>query len=210
MHSPLHARLLAIARHGAGAQHAEDVVQDAMLVAIEAGRFDLSDPRLAPWLKGVVRNRARMTARTTYRRTRRDSDWQASREPAGEASPSLLPEVLADLPPALRTLAALVLSGHNRREIAWLLDLPDTALRQRVNALKRRLTARGLAAPSELAGLNLDLAYGRIREALRAALHRHDGIFASHDPDGHLFVVRRSHIDTRRQLPDATNRKGLP
>jgi RNA polymerase sigma-70 factor (ECF subfamily) len=99
----------------------------------------------------------------------------------------------------LRTLAALVLTGHNRREISYLLGLPDTALRQRVAALKRHLTAKNLAAPEELTGLNLNLAYGRIRDALLPALRRHGGFFASHDPDGHLFLVRRSQSGTPRQ-----------
>ena len=99
---------------------------------------------------------------------------------------------VADLPKSLRVIAALVLTGHNRREIAYLLNLPDTALRQRISALKRHLVAKGLAAPEELSGLHLDLAYGRIRDVLLPALLRHGGSFASHDPDGHLFVVRRS------------------
>ena len=100
----------------------------------------------------------------------------------------------------MHTLAALVLTGHNRREIAYLLRLPDTALRQRVVSLRRLLAARGLAAPEEMVGLNLDLAYGRMRIALRQALSRHGGIFASHDPDGHIFVVRRSQNQPARQL----------
>ena len=61
-----------------------------------------------------------------------------------------------------------------------------------MSALKRHLRARGLAAPAELSGLNLDLAYGRIRQALAPALDLHGGMFASHDPDGHLLIVRRS------------------
>ena len=193
MRTQLYGQLLAIARRQAGAAQAEDAVQEALLIAVEAGRQDLSDPANARWLTGVVRNRARMAARSARRRHHRETAWAAARPaapaPAGQSSTA---EVLAGLPPALRTLAALVLTGHNRREIAYLLDLPDTALRQRVTALKRHLTARGLAAPEELAGLNLDLAYGRIRDALLPALIRHGGVFASHDPDGHLFLVRRS------------------
>src|SRR5690606_19665814 len=102
----------------------------------------------------------------------------------------------------------LVLTGHNRREIAYLLDLPDTALRQRISALKRHLTQKGIAAPEELSGLNLDLAYGRIRDALLPALLRHGGTFASHDPDGHLFLVRRSQNAGPRQQ-DNVNKRSL-
>ncbi len=46
--------------------------------------------------------------------------------------------------------------------------------------------------PAGMPGLNLDLSYGRIRDALLPALIREGGVFASHDPDGHLFVVRRA------------------
>jgi RNA polymerase sigma-70 factor (ECF subfamily) len=192
------AKLIAIARREAGAMQAEDVVQDALLVAIEQGRADLDDQSNLRWLSGVVRNKARMSARTARRQRHRDGLWQARRtEPVTEdAAPA---EVLAGLPKALRVIAALVLTGHNRREIAYLLNLPDTALRQRISALKRHLVARGLAAPQELSGLHLDLAYGRIRDVLLPALLRHGGSFASHDPDGHLFLVRRSQSGTPRQ-----------
>jgi hypothetical protein len=89
-------------------------------------------------------------------------------------------------------VALLALTGHSRHEIGYLLNLTDTALRQRVVALKRRLRETGLGSPAEFTGLNLDLAYGRIRDALLPQLLRQGGLFASHDPDGHLFVVRRS------------------
>ncbi len=206
MRTRLYSQLLAIARREAGADEAEDVVQDAMLAGIAAGRQDLNDPANARWLCGVVRNRARMTARAARRRRTRDHDWQASRSqpaPADSADPA---NIAADLPKALKSLAALVLTGHNRREIAYLLDLPDTALRQRISALKRHLTQKGIAAPDELSGLNLDLAYGRIRDALLPALLRHGGSFASHDPDGHLFLVRRSQNSGPRQQDNVSKR----
>jgi len=193
------AKLIAIARREAGAMQAEDVVQDALLVAIEQGRADLDDQANLRWLSGVVRNKARMSARAARRRRHRDGLWHEAGR-AEPASPGAAPaEVLADLPKALRVIAALVLTGHNRREIAYLLNLPDTALRQRISALKRHLVAKGLAAPQELSGLHLDLAYGRIRDALLPALLRHGGSFASHDPDGHLFFVRPSQSGTPRQ-----------
>lgn len=199
MRTRLYAQLLAIARREIGTEGAEDVVQDALLIAIAAGHHDLADKTTGPWLCGVVRNRARMMARTTKRRRQRDHAWSTSAAPALDMELIEPSEVLAELPPALKTLAALVLTGHNRREIAYLLRLPDTALRQRISALKRHLIAKNLVAPTEMAGLNLDLAYGRIRDGLLAALRRHGGIFASHDPDGHIFLVRRSQTDRARQ-----------
>ena len=175
------------------------MVQEALIAALLAGRSDIESPDNARWLTGVVRNRARMEARAARRRRGRETHGQSSRTPAPSNSPATMDTILSGLPKSLRTLAALVLTGHNRREVAYLLDLPDTALRQRVSALKRHLRAKGLAAPEELTGLNLDLAYGRIRDCLLPALLRHGGVFASHDPDGHLFLVKRSQTDAARQ-----------
>ncbi|ODT71890.1 MAG: hypothetical protein ABS75_07080 [Pelagibacterium sp. SCN 63-23] len=195
----LQKQLLALAARQARAADAEDIVQDALLIAIEAGRHDLDDPANMAWLRGVVRNRARMQGRVTRRRLGRETRWQSVPPPDDVSETPRVSEMLAGLPPALRTFAALVLTGHNRREIAYLLDLPDTALRQRVSALKRHLRRKGLAAPHELSGLTLNLAYGRIRDALLPALRRHGGHFAGHDPDGHLFIVRRSQKQPLRQ-----------
>ena len=201
----LYARLVAIARRHVGPMLAEDVVQEALLIAVEAGRHDILEPLTARWLGGVTRNRARMAARGMRRGRERDAAWASLRhEPAPVSQP--LPDLLAGLPPALRAVAALVLTGHDRREIAYLLGLPDTALRQRIAALRRRLATRGLAAPTEPHGLSLDLAYGRIRAALRPALLRHDGFLATHDPDGHLFVIRRSQTASARQQAGISNK----
>ncbi|MBO9588680.1 sigma factor [Devosia sp.] len=199
MRGRLYAQLLSIAAREHTAAEAEDVVQEALISAITAGRSDIETPENARWLTGVVRNRARMEARTARRRKGRETAWHAARAPAAKADDTKQDDILSGLPPALRTLAALVLTGHNRREIAYLLHLPDTALRQRISALKRHLASKGLAAPDELTGLNLDLAYGRIRDILLPALLRHGGVFASHDPDGHLFLIKRSQNETPRQ-----------
>lgn len=207
MRPQLYGQLLAIARREAGAEHAEDVVQEALLAGINAGRHDLADPANARWISGVVRNKARMALRAQRRRRHRDHGWQESRVPPPATKDDNPPDILTGLPPALKTLAVLVLTGHNRREIAYLLGLPDTALRQRVSALKRHMTQKALAAPGELTGLNLDLAYGRIRDCLLPALLRHGGAFASHDPDGHLFIVRRSQNAPARQLDNESNRR---
>lgn len=199
MRGRLYTQLLSIATREHTAAEAEDVVQEALISAIAANRSDIESPENARWLMGVVRNRARMEARTARRRKGRETAWHATRTPNTETVDPKPSDILTGLPPALRTLAALVLTGHNRREIAYLLRLPDTALRQRVSALKRHLAAKSLATPEELTGLNLDLAYGRIRDVLLPALIRHGGVFASHDPDGHLFLIKRSQTDTPRQ-----------
>ena len=106
-----------------------------------------------------------------------------------------MPAILPPLPPALRLTALLALSGHTRREIGWLLNLSDAALRQRISQLKRALD--NAATPE--ADPTGPLAFGRIRRALLGPARRQNAFLASHDPDGHLFVVSRSQIAVPRQ-----------
>lgn len=191
MRPHLFSQLCAIARRDCG-EAAEDVVQDALLAAVRAGRADLHDAKTIRWLRGVVRNQARMANRAAGRRHRRETAWHRDHAEHAAAMAGDMDDIISTLPPALRIVATLVLTGHNRREIAYLLRIEDAALRQRIVALKQKLRASGLAMPTEFTGLNLDLAYGRIRDALLPVVLRQGGTFASHDPDGHLFVVRRS------------------
>jgi RNA polymerase sigma-70 factor (ECF subfamily) len=187
-------------RHARRADEAEDIVQDVMLAAIAAGRVELADPDNRRWMAGAIRRRAAFDARSAARRQKREGQWQAGRSAEVVPEPrEALAEVLAELPSSLRVLAALALSGQSRHEIAYLLHLSDTALRQRIAALKKALRARGLGMPDDLPGLTLDLAYGQIRSGLAPYLARHAGAFAAHDPDGHFFVVRRSQNPMVRQ-----------
>jgi DNA-directed RNA polymerase specialized sigma24 family protein len=175
------------------ADEAADLLQEALLEAVKAGRTDFADRATQHWLAGVIGNKARLLARGAARRLRRETGWFIEQTPQVQSDdPPDVSAMLTELPPALKAVAALALSGHNRREIGYLLELPDTALRQRIRALKRQLMTRGFAIPEDMPGLNLDLAYGRIREALLPALLRQNGLFASHDPDGHVFIVRRA------------------
>ena len=64
-----------------------------------------------------------------------------------------------------------------------------------VATLKRALDN----APMPDAAPSGPLAFGRIRRALLGPTRRPDAILASHDPDGHLFVVSRSQISAPRQ-----------
>jgi RNA polymerase sigma-70 factor (ECF subfamily) len=164
-----YSRLRAIAqRWSRRPDEADDLVQDALVEAVRQGRDDLNETSNLRWIAGIIRYRARMTARSAGRRLRRDTAWQSSSAHATEPAPVPVDVagMIVDLPRALKGVAALALSGHNRREIAYLLDLKDEALRQRIGSLRRILKARGLEMPSGLPGLNLDLAYGRIRDCL--------------------------------------------
>ncbi len=194
-------------RHSRRHDDAEDLLHDALLDAVVAGRSDLGDADNRRWLAGVIRNRAAMTARGAARRLRRETVWQRERPHSDNPASVDTGEILHDLPPSLKVVAALALSGHNRREIAYLLRLEDAALRQRVVALKRRLAARGVSMPALTPGLSLDLCYGRIREALLPKLLREGGLFASHDPDGHLIVFSNSQKVVPRQQERGVNHK---
>lgn len=209
MRPGLYAQLQATARHATRDPHGvDDLVQEALLAAVLAGRVDFDAPQTGRWLTGVVRNKARMAARSAFRRRVRDTRWHGEAQPAPPVERTDLASALSNLPPAIKAVAALTLSGHNRREIAYLLNLPDTALRQRIAALRRHVVALGLAMPADLPGLNLNLAYGRIRDALLPQLLRDGGLLASHDPDGHLFVIRRSQKPSPRQQVRQTTTEG--
>jgi RNA polymerase sigma factor (sigma-70 family) len=198
-------------RHAGRPDEAEDLLQEALLAAIEAGRTDLSSPETRRWMQGVMRNKARMTARTAARRRRRETQWsdtqqdETSPDPAASTANSAASgEVLASLPQSLQVTALLALNGCTREEIGWLLDLSDAALRQRISQLKRALLA--MDAVNELApapSLNPagPLAYGQIRQRLLAAARRGQAL-ASHDPDGHTFLVTSSQNAVRRQHRD--------
>ena len=178
-------------RHARRADEAEDIVQEVLLAAFAAGRLDLAVPENRKWLAGAIRRRAAFDARSAARRRAREAQWRPEAEPAPDDAepPASIP---SGLPKSLRVVAALALSGHTRREIAYLLGLTDAAVRQRIAALKKAFRRSGGRAPAGLPGLSRDLPYGRIREGLRPYLARNNGDFASHDPDGHIFLIRRS------------------
>lgn len=190
----LHALARRVARRS---DEADDLVQQAVLAALEAGRTDLSAPETRRWLAGVIRNRAAFDARTSARRRRRETAWSdtVSPQPAS-ADPALADAVVKQLSPALRVTGLLALSGHTRQEIGWLLNLSDDALRQRISQLRKALAR---AEGDQAAGPAGALAFGRIRRALLAPARRDQVFLASHDPDGHLFVVSRSQIAIPRQ-----------
>ncbi|MCD7058360.1 RNA polymerase sigma factor [Pelagibacterium xiamenense] len=185
-------------RYARRVEEAEDIVQEVILAAIRAGRGDIASPANRRWMAGAVRKRAAFDARSAARRQQREAQWQDGQEPEAARNGEQLAALLCDLPRSLRVVAALALSGHSRREIAYLLEISDAALRQRVVALKKVLAGRGVAMPEGLPGLSLDLAYGQIREGLASYLRR-GGTFATHDPDGHFFVIRRSQNPQARQ-----------
>lgn len=188
------AQLLAQARrHARHTGEAEDIVQEVLLAAVAAGREDYANPANRRWMAGAIRRRAAFDARSAARRRHREARWQAERstDQPGDPGPAFQ-EMLSGLPPSLRVLAALALSGHSRPEILYLLGLSDPALRQRIRQLRKALARSAIPMPIGSPGLGLDLDYGRLRDRMAPMLRVHGGLLASHDPDGHIFLVHGS------------------
>lgn len=185
-------------RYTRDADEADDLVQAALLAAVEAGRTDFASGQARAWLAGVIRNKARMNARGAVRRKARDSDWLNAR--AGEEADALeiagMPDV-SGLPRSLRLVAMLAFAGATRPEIGWLLGLSDTALRQRISQLKRAIA--GLPPGETSRALEGALPFGALRRSMIDQLRRRGGFLASHDPDGHLFVLASSQRPGARQ-----------
>jgi hypothetical protein len=114
-------------------------------------------------------------------------------------------QTVTRLPPKLRTTALLVLTGHSKREILWLLRMNEPALRQRIADIRRRWRAEGDGSLDGISGLSGPLNFGIIRRALLPAARRPGVMLASHDPDGHLFVVSTSRKPGVRQLGSGSN-----
>jgi RNA polymerase sigma factor (sigma-70 family) len=184
-------------------EDADDLLQDALLELVRSGRHDLESPGNLAWFHGVLRNLAAMTARSSVRRRSRDDHWN-NQLPVAELPPWWLDydleleSILQALPSSLRKVARLAISGHDRREIAWLLGLRDETLRQRIAALRRRLAnldrelvgfaldQRGDHTGGELSSKRwpLDL----LRRALLPVARFSQGAGVS-DPDGHMVVM---------------------
>jgi RNA polymerase sigma-70 factor (ECF subfamily) len=167
---------------------ARDLVQDALVIALARGFDDWSTPGRRGWLRGVVRKRAAFVLRGQARRRRREE------LPDGASGPGASRWVwqanfLASLPRSLRVVAALASADLCAAEIRWLLGLSETALRQRLTALRRAVRAE--AEPPTLAASEPQLTFGGPRAQLLAGLRRQHGrVLATHDPDGHAILLR--------------------
>lgn len=167
---------------------AEDLFQTVWLAAVEAGRGDLSRVANRRWFVGALRKRALFDARTAVRRRTREQHAASMDAHVGQSAE--IPAWFVErLPPKLRTTALLVLTGHNKREILWLLRINEPALRQRVADIRRRWRTEGGGALEGASGLSGPLDFGIIRRALLGPARSPGVVLASHDPDGHLFVV---------------------
>lgn len=180
-------------KHSRVEREAEDLLQDALLVAVEEGRTDLDVDANRAWLAGVIRNQGAMHARTAVRRKEREKQFDASAKPADTStgaesseqaetsSSEAVERLLQSMSPAARQVAVLVLHGMDRAEIRAALALPDTALRQRFTSIRRALAP----LPNDLQQDALAAAYARRRDRaamfpvglIRRALLRHLGTY---------------------------------
>ena len=190
-----YAELLRAARRvSRRSEEAEDLLHNALVAALAAGRSAPTRENRG-WIEGVLRNQARLAARQAVRARRRDGAWLRCQPEAGDPEPPTgsTPIAIMQLPRSLRIVALLALSGHTRAEIRYLLGLSDQSLRQRVSQLKRRwIGACGRDAMPSLR-FPQGLATGRIRSSLLPVARLPGSRLASHDPDGHLFAVGTPH-----------------
>jgi RNA polymerase sigma-70 factor (ECF subfamily) len=195
--------LAVAARHARKRGEAEDLLHDSLLAAVEARRTDLSDAPTRGWFAGLIRNKAMMDARSAARRKRRETAF--ARGPAPPAQPTLSApaddvalKLVRSLPPATRAVATLALHGMTRREIAFVLDLSDAALRQRLATLKRRWAGVSESAREDAVqcirdrrrSIGQEMELGQVRRALLALVREVPGI-GTHDPDGHLIMFEK-------------------
>lgn len=201
-HLQHYAALLAIARrYSRRKQEAQDLLQSAFLVAVQAGRSDVSKAENRRWLVGVIKNIAAFDARSAARRMSRDTAWHRTVEQF-TPEPKLADSKVAfanKLPPRLRTAALLIFGGHTRAEVGWLLGVSDMAVRQYVHAIKRRWQQECQTSLGPEPLLSGTLPFGQMRQDMRRHIgllkHGQVGqvVLASHDPDGHgISFVRRS------------------
>ncbi|NOT89020.1 MAG: sigma-70 family RNA polymerase sigma factor [Lysobacter sp.] len=211
-------------RHTRKPEDSDDLLQDALLIALENGRDDPA------WLCGVIRNQATMQARSAIRRRRREAATveaatvEAATIEAGIAhdpdrTPPSAVALLERLPPAARRVAVLALHGLNAEEIRRILGLSATAFRQRLTSIRKTLAMLAPAQRAEAMALayirdparSADLQFGLVRRTLIAAIHgtgrsAADGTLpvdaiGTHDADGHLLILRgRTHTS-----PDGGN-----
>lgn len=178
-----------MARRFAGSEDdARDLAQDAVAIALARGFDDWSTPERRGWLHGVVRKRAAFVVRGQVRRRRREQAVEGVSSPVARRW-TWRADFLARLPRSLRVVAALASADLCAAEIRWLLGLSDTALRQRLTALRRAV--RGEPEPPTQAAGEPRVALGGLRAQVLAGLRRQHGrVAATHDPDGHVILLR--------------------
>jgi RNA polymerase sigma-70 factor (ECF subfamily) len=168
---------------------AHDLVQDVLEIALARGVNDWSSAERRAWLRGVVRRHAAFVVRGEKRRRQRELGAAGVEAASGVAAWVWQPKFLASLPRSLRSVATLASADWCAAEIRWLLQLSDTALRQRLTALRRALSAHH--EPPTLPVVGPQQAFGPQRAQLLAHLRRRGGrAVVTQDPDGHVLFLK--------------------
>jgi RNA polymerase sigma-70 factor (ECF subfamily) len=168
---------------------ARDLLHDALLIAAQSGRADLTDESNRRWLVGVLKRHAHTLDRSETRRVAREQ--ATATQPVSDPIAPVESRPLPPLPRSARAVLALALYGLSRAEMASALRLSDAALRQRIRMLRRALgDADGsgwmLEALNRQAARAGPSARNRRADLLRRAQSRGVG---SHDPDGHSLML---------------------
>ncbi len=197
-------RWLSIARKFSRTQNdAEDLLQDSLLIAFKQDRLNFTIEQNRKWFTGVLKNRAAMMARSESRRKNREKTAATTVKPSSPSDPEpsshagVNTQLLSALTPAARSVMALILSGLNRDEVCSALNLSSAALRQRLTVIRKALKKLPEDLQREALAVAYqrrteradDLAFGLIRRALLRLLRQGAGV-GTHDPDGHLLVIR--------------------
>ncbi|HKY40386.1 MAG TPA: hypothetical protein VJN18_30845 [Polyangiaceae bacterium] len=180
--------LVTARRFARSEDEARDLVQDVLEIAIGHGIDDWASPERRAWLRGVVRRHAAFVVRVERRRRRRELLVDDQRA-ASTGAWVWQPKFLASLPKSLRRVATLASADLCAAEIRWLLQLTDTALRQRLSALRRAL--RGHDEPPTLPAPEPPRSFGTQRAQVLSHLRRRGGrAIATQDPDGHVLFLK--------------------
>ena len=142
---------------GGDRQQAEDVVQETMLRAWrQAGRLDLTEPSLMPWLATVARRIVIDDKRRKSARPAETGDGMLENAPAADTTEDMLrtvlvAEALQSLTPAHRqVLTETILRDRTVNQAAEALGIPVGTVKSRVyyalKALRVVLAERGVAA----------------------------------------------------------------
>lgn len=152
-------------------QDAEDVVQQAIAIAIEKNQLFDSEFQFVGWLSGIVRNCALNHRRKTWRRKTQATDPvqmtavestgmdEQPIDEAGEINPmqqsfdDRLQAALQQVAPKARSCLLLrIVEGLSYREISKLMDVPEGTAMNMVHRGKKQI--RGILSSSSKGGLS--------------------------------------------------------
>lgn len=191
------------------AERGADLLQDALEIALRAGRAPLQQPEDAAWFHGVLKRHAAFIARGDIRRRERDARLLVDEAADAPAAEAVIPE---GLPPAARRVLILALHGLDREEIRQVLGIGDAALRQRLLSLRAaRERHPDLPDPQSLQQAWTELLRARNprdagarRAALSGGPARLSGFrFGFSDPDGNFFSFSSQTTVPRQQEDEA-------